>query len=273
MQILLKANLLSPPQEPDLEVCRHKFFPAPGKLLNQLLVHCRSAGEKLSFLRDMRFTALERKQADAFLVAQAKSVALPGRFFARQQGERQLTATRSKWKTIVTYRSIHLKRSLPPTSFRMLDQWTNELLAPADLELAWPPEFCGARLERTSGHTHVQVQHILGPVAWDGTCYESWDDGPAAPSTPRRLGTLSFPAESLAGQWDLARTAEPFGCSGTGLLVVSQRFYHWYRQNKWDGLYFWPVWRETSSAACQHRALWQEVLTRLQEFPNAQVWC
>jgi hypothetical protein len=270
MQILLRANLLSQLEDPRLDLCRSRFFPAPGELLSQLLAHCRATGQEISFLRDMRWTAREMAQADAYLVARAQTIAQPRHLHEVQQAESQRIPTASKWGSIVSYRMVHLNRCPPPGSFRLLDQWTNELLASPDLELA---SLRGVALEPVGGAVHVRVGHILGPAAWDQTLCETWDNGPGAPSTPRHRGTLTFPAASLAGDWDLARTAEPFGCNGTGLLVVSSHFYRCYHQNGWKGLRFWPVWSENAHFPQQQLALWQETMSQLQSYPKAQLWC
>lgn len=261
MRILLRANLLDCHGDPRLK----RFFPAGGKLFRQLQEHCQATGKAITFLRDMRWSSQEMQGADAFLVARAQALAQPQSLF-----ERQTIATRSKWGELVTYGGFNLKGCPPPGSFRLLDQWTNELLASTDLDLS---RLRGVQLAAAGAAIHVQVQQVLGPVAWDETMLETWDDGPAAPSTPRHRGTLGYPAESLVGDWDLARTAEPFGCNGTGQLVVSRRFYQWCLENGWKGLHFWPVWCENSPFIREHRALWQELLNQLKQFPKAELWC
>ena len=262
MQILLRANLLDCPGDPRLK----RFFPAGGNLFKNLLEHCRQTGKAITFLRDMRWSPQHMQSADAFLVARAQTLAQPQALL-----QRQTIPTRSKWGELVTYRASNLKACPPPGSFRLLDQWTNELLASTDLDLS---RLRGVQLVKAaSGAIHVQVQQVLGPVAWDETMLETWDDGPAAPSTPRHRGTLGYPAESLGGDWDLARTAEPFGCNRTGQLVVSRRFYQWWIANCWKGLHFWPVWCETSPFIQEHRALWQDLMNQLKQFPRAELWC
>lgn len=270
MQILLKANVLAPLEDTRLDLCRRRFFEAPGELFDALLAHYRATGEVISFLRDMRWTVQEMAQADAFLIARAQSLAQSAKLRVRQQAELQRTPTTSKWGSIVTYGSVQLDRWPPPSSFCTLDQWTNELLAAPDLDKA---PLQGAHLHQVRNAFHVKVQHILGPVAWDEALWETWDDGPAAPSTPRHRGTLTFPSQSLGGDWDLARTAEPFGCNGTGLLVVSRRFYDWYCDSGWKGLHFWPVWCNNTPTAQAHRVLWQTLLAQLQTCPKAQLRC
>ena len=257
MQILLRANLLAPLADPQLDLCRTQFFPAPGKRFYQLLEFCRATATKVVFLRDMRWSAQEMRLAKAFLVARGQTVAQPRALYDKQQAH----AIRSG--KIRGFRPVFMNRTIPSGSFRFMDQWSNELLAAEDVGRAWPAEFRGAQLEAipgAEGLLHVFIHQAMAPTTWDDTL--CWDD-----STPRHRGTLCYPEETLRGDWDLARTAEPFGCQGTGLVLASRRFYQWYRDQGWKGLHFWPVWADDSAQCREHQALWREVLA------SAEVWC
>ena len=275
MQILLRARLLDPISDPELEACRSKFFPASGPLLDRLLTACQENGEQVSFLRDVRWSPQEMQEAPAFLVSRGQFIAQPQTLYARQQEQARRLTTESRWGSIRGYRRIFLSTAPRPGAFRFLDQWSNELVTAVE---DW--EFRGARLqpaltargEERQDAQHIQIEQIVEPVIWDSTLLETWDDGPRSPSTPRRRGTLTYRAEVFRQGWDLARTAEPFGCQGTGEVLVSRRFYDCYHVRNWKGLRFWPVWAENSPQAHEHVQGWAEVLRQLERVPTAQLW-
>jgi hypothetical protein len=102
-------------------------------------------------------------------------------------------------------------------------------------------------------------------VAQDATWFESFDEGPRQPSTPRRYGLLPYPADALNGSPDFARTSEPWGEWRTPVWVVRQSVRQWFTQAQLRGWGFRPVLVQGTSLYRDHTGQWQDLLEKLRK--------
>jgi hypothetical protein len=159
------------------------------------------------------------------------------------------------------------------TALSHVDEWTGEVVVGAQLAQALrASELTGFELrpvlhvktgEGHEGGHHLVARELLPAALEDGTVFETFDDGPRQPSTPRRYGLLSYADGALAASPDLARTAEPWGAWRTPAWIVRQRARAWFEAQQVRGWKFQPVLQEGSGLHAEHTQRWQDLLGRL----------
>jgi hypothetical protein len=170
---------------------------------------------------------------------------------------------------------IYLSKPVADATISHVDDWTGEyVLGPQAAQGLRSSGLTGFELRpvlhHETGASHEGGQHLvtraLLPAALeDATTFETFDDGPRQPSTPRRYGLLSYAAGALAESPDLARTAEPWGAWRTPVWIVHQRTRNWFDASQVRGWKFQPVLEEGSRLYGEHSQRWGEILGRLEE--------
>jgi len=96
------------------------------------------------------------------------------------------------------------------------------------------------------------------------TTFETLDDGPRAPGTPRRYGCLIFPSGVLDGlPGDFARTAEPWVGHHRPAWAASGRVREWMEARRVRGWEFRPLLVEGTPMELEHRRRWDGLLASL----------
>jgi hypothetical protein len=253
-----------------------RFFDAQGPLLAQVLAHAVAEGERMSFLWDLQFSAAEVAAASHLQVICRKTV-------GQNASERRATLddykadalhpTASRWQVRLP-RRLFLSKPAPPTTIAHVDQYTGEfVLGVAAAQALAAADFSGWQLQpvlhwksllpQPEVGMHLTTRELLPPALEGTATFETFDNGPREPSTPRRYGALSYAAQALAATPDFARTAEPWGAWSTPQWIVGQRVRAWVERNKLLGWHFWPLLEEGTALQREHRARWEDALAQL----------
>ncbi len=250
-----------------------KFFDAAGPVLPRVLE--LADGEPVSFLRDLQCTPGE---LDACTHLETVCRSTIGQ--SRADSKATMTAyhqdslhpTASRWPVRLPQR-IYLSKAVADGAISHVDQWTGEYVVGTQT----------AQSLRASGLTGFELRPVLNPktnqaheaghhlvsrellpaALEDATTFETFDDGPRQPSTPRRYGLLSYADGALDDSPDLARTAEPWGDWRTPVWIVRQGARAWFEKAQVRGWKFQPVLAEGSRLHAEHTQRWSELLDRL----------
>lgn len=252
-----------------------KFFDASGPVLARVL---RLAdGHALSFLRDVQCTPAE-VDAASHLEAVCRSTIGQSRADSKATmaayHQDSLHPTASRWPVRLPQR-IYLSKKVPEATISHVDQWTGEyVLGGQAAQGLQASGLTGFELRpvlnpktgegHDAGH-HLVARELLPAALEDETTFETFDDGPRQPSTPRRYGLLSYARGALGAVPDLARTAEPWNDWDTPVWVVHQRTRAWLESAQVRGWKFQPVLDADSPLHREHTQRWGELLGRLRE--------
>ncbi|MGV3492527.1 MAG: hypothetical protein ACO1OY_01550 [Ramlibacter sp.] len=251
-----------------------RFFDASGPVLPRLLA--LADGEAVSFLRDVQCTPAEIESA-SHLEAICRSTIAQSRADSKATMAAyhmdSLHPTASRWSVRLPQR-IYLTKAVAAGAISHVDEWTGEYVLGAQAaEGLRASGLTGFELRpvlhhkthepHDAGH-HLVAQQLLPAALEDATTYETFDDGPRQPSTPRRYGLLSYAEGALADSPDLSRTAEPWGAWRTPVWVVRQRGRAWFESAQVRGWRFQPVLDAGTRLHAEHTQRWEELLGRLQ---------
>jgi hypothetical protein len=255
-----------------------KFFDASGPVLAQVLAHARAEGERMDFLRDVQFSAAEVAAASHLQVVCRKTI---GQSSAESKATLAdyhadtLHPTAGRWRIRLPQR-MYLGKPVEPMTIAHVDQYTGEYVlgrgAAASLQASalrgWelrPVLHWKTRQPQPEVGLHLTTSELLPPSLEGGSTFETFDDGPGRPGTPRRYGALAYAAGALAASPDFARTAEPWCEWSTPQWIVRQAVRAWYLQGALKGWDFWPVLEEGTALHREHEARWLQLLARLRE--------
>jgi hypothetical protein len=254
-----------------------KFFDAAGPLLPRILALGRAHGERLSFLRDLQFTASELDAARHLEVICRTTIGQtrPDADRTREAyAQEALQASASRWAVRLPQR-IYLTKVVPPATIAHVDQWTGEYVCGAAAAQAlrtsglsgWTlaPVLHPRTGAAQAGMEHLTTRELLPAALQDATTFETLDDGPKAPSQPRRYGLIAYARGALDGAPDFARTAEPWDDWRTPEWIVSQAARRWFIREGLRGWAFWPVPEEGTDLHRQHLEKWTALLAVLQQ--------
>ena len=251
-----------------------RFFDAAGPVLPRLLA--LADGEPVSFLRDVQCSASELEACSHFeAVCRSTIGQTRGDSKATMAAYHQepLHPTASRWAVRLPQR-IFLSKTVAGRSLSHVDEWTGEYVLGGDLAQALRASgLTGFELrpvlhfktgEGHDGGHHLVARDLLPAALEDVTTFETFDDGPRQPSTPRRYGLLSYAQGALENTPDLARTAEPWGAWRTPAWIVRQTARAWFEAQQVKGWKFQPVLAAGSRLHAEHTQRWQDLLGRLQ---------
>ncbi|MGV3573315.1 MAG: hypothetical protein ACO1PB_22200 [Ramlibacter sp.] len=252
-----------------------RFFDGSGPVLPRLLQ--LAEGEPVSFLRDLQCSAAEIESA-SHLEAVCRSTIGQSRADSKATmaayHQDSLHPTASRWPVRLPQR-IYLSKAVHDATISHVDEWTGEYVVGSQAaEGLRGSGLTGFELRpvlhHKTGEAHAAAHHLVSrellPAALeDATVFETFDDGPRQPSTPRRYGLLSYEAGALQASPDLARTAEPWGAWRTPLWIVRQRARGWLDAAQVRGWKFQPVLEKDSALHREHTQRWGELLGRLRE--------
>jgi hypothetical protein len=255
-----------------------KFFDASGPVLAQVLAHARAEGERMDFLRDVQFSSAEVAAASHLQVMCRKTIgqsAPESKATLADYHADALHATASRWRVRLPQR-MYLGQPVDAGTVAHVDQYTGEyVLGPAVAEALQASGLGGWELQpvlhwktrqpQPEVALHLTTRELLPPALEGVTTFETFDDGPARPSTPRRYGALSYAAGALDASPDFARTAEPWCEWSTPQWIVRQRVRSWYGQGGFKGWDFWPVLAQGSALHREHEDRWLQLLAQLGE--------
>ncbi|MBC5783272.1 hypothetical protein H8N03_09975 [Ramlibacter sp. USB13] len=250
-----------------------RFFDASGPVLPRLLA--LAEGEPVSFLRDVQCTATELEACSHFEAVCRSTVGqtrADSKATMAAYHQETLQPTASRWAVRLPQR-IFLSKTLAGGALSHVDEWTGEYVLGGDLAQALRASgLTGFELrpvlhfktgEGHDGGHHLVARELLPAALEDATTFETFDDGPRQPSTPRRYGLLSYAEGALESSPDLARTAEPWGAWRTPAWIVRQRARAWFEAQQVKGWKFQPVLAAGSRLHAEHTQRWQDVLGRL----------
>ena len=225
-----------------------------------------------SLSTEIRWSKKELEEAKGYLLS-CSTVSMPDADYKHQLNlfnNSPTLKTPSKWGSIRIHPSLQLSTiNLRQKTMRYLDEWTEELLLAEDLIENWPDSWSNKSYEAVQNRDgeartdlfRISNLHVMPPVADNTLChYETWDEGTARPSTPRFRRTLAYEPEVLDEMPLVARTAEPFGVLGQGLLVVSPEFRAWCLKHGWKGPKFHPLLSIGSDTWKQFEEHWSKFL-------------
>lgn len=250
-----------------------KFFDASGPVLPKLLA--LAGGEPVSFLRELQCSPGDFEACSHF---EAVCRATIGQSRADSKAtmaayhQDNLHATASRWSVRLPQR-IYLSKAVAGSAISQVDEWTGEYVLGAQAAQALQASgLTGFELRPVldvktnspgdAGH-HLVARELLPAALEDLTTFETFDDGPRQPSTPRRYGLLSYAEGALEESPDLARTAEPWGAWRTPVWIVRQRARAWFEAAQVRGWKFQPVLAAGSRLHAEHTQRWHDVLERL----------
>jgi hypothetical protein len=250
-----------------------RFFDASGAVLPRLLA--LAEGEPVSFLRDVQCSAAELA-ASTHVEALCRSTIVQTRADSKATmaayHQEALHPTASRWQVRLPQR-IYLSKTVAEGALSHVDEWTGEYVLGADLAQALrTSDLTGFELrpvlhvktgEAHEGGHHLVARQLLPAALEDATTFETFDDGPRQPSTPRRYGLLSYAEGALEPSPDLARTAEPWGAWRTPVWIVRQRARGWFEERQVRGWKFQPVLAAGTRLHAEHTQRWQDILGRL----------
>lgn len=252
-----------------------KFFDASGPVLPRLLR--LAEGEPVSFLRDLQCTPAE-VEAASHLEAVCRSTIGQSRADSKATmaayHQDSLHPTASRWPVRLPQR-IYLSKKVADAAISHVDQWTGEyVLGEQAARGLGASGLTGFELRPVlhpktgEGHDagrHLVARELLPAALEDATTFETFDDGPRQPSTPRRYGLLSYARGALEASPDLARTAEPWNDWDTPVWVVRQQVRTWFEAQQVRGWKFQPVLDEDSPLHREHTQRWEDLLGALRE--------
>jgi len=251
-----------------------RFFDASGPVLPKLLA--LADGEAVSFLRDVQCSPAEIDGA-AHLEAICRSTIAQSRADSKATMAayhmESLHPTASRWSVRLPQR-IYLSKAVGESAISHVDEWTGEYVLGTDAAQALrasgltgfelrPVLHPKTNTPHEAGH-HLVARELLPAALEDATTFETFDDGPRQPSTPRRYGLLSYGEGALQESPDLARTAEPWGDWRTPVWIVRQRARGWFESAQVRGWRFQPVLDAGSRLHAEHTQRWGDILGRLQ---------
>jgi hypothetical protein len=250
-----------------------RFFDAAGPVLPRLLELAQ--GEPVSFLRDMQCTPAELEAASHFEAICRSSIGQ-----SRADSKATMAAyhmdslhpTASRWSVRLPQR-IYLTKPVADSAISHVDEWTGEYVLGAQAAQALRTSgLTGFELRpvlhhksgtpHAAGH-HLVARQLLPAALEDATTFETFDDGPRQPSTPRRYGLLTYAAGALEPSPDLARTAEPWGAWRTPAWIVGQGARAWFERAQVRGWKFQPVLAAGSRLHAEHSQRWDDLLGTL----------
>ena len=250
-----------------------RFFDASGPVLPKLLELAQ--GEPVSFLRDLQCSPAELEASTHFEAICRSSIGqsrADSKATMAAYHQDTLHPTASRWSVRLPQR-IYLSKAVADTAISHVDEWTGEYVLGAQAAQALRTSgLTGFELRpvlhhktgegHEAGH-HLVARELLPAALEDPTTFETFDDGPRQPSTPRRYGLLSYAEGALGSSPDLARTAEPWGAWRTPVWIVRQRARAWFEAAQVRGWKFQPVLDSGSRLHAEHTQKWAEVLGRL----------
>jgi len=250
-----------------------RFFDASGPVLPRLLA--LAEGEPVSFLRDVQCSAGElaaSTHVEALCRSTIGQTRADSKATMAAYHQETLHPTASRWAVLLPQR-IYLSKAVADGALSHVDEWTGEyVVGPQAAEGLRASGLTGFELrpllhhktgEAHEGGHHLVARELLPAALEDTTTFETFDDGPRQPSTPRRYGLLSYAAGALAGMPDLARTAEPWGNWRTPTWVVRQRARAWFEAQQVRGWKFQPVLAAGSRLHAEHTQRWSDLLGTL----------
>jgi len=252
-----------------------RFFDASGPVLPRLLE--LAGGEPVSFLREVQCSAAELGACTHFEAVCRSTIAqtrADSKATMAAYHSDTLHPTSSRWSVRLPQK-IYLSKAVAGSAISHVDDWTGEYVLGTQAALALRDSgLTGFELrpvlhhETGAGHEaghHLVARELLPAALEDVTTFETFDDGPRQPSTPRRYGLLSYGEGALEPSPDLARTAEPWGAWRTPVWIVRQRARAWFEAAQVRGWKFQPVLEEGSRLHAEHTRRWEDVLGRLRE--------
>lgn len=252
-----------------------KLFDGSGPVLPRLLQVAE--GEPVSFLRELQCSPAELASA-SHLEAICRSTIAQSRADSKATmaayHQDSLHPTASRWPVRLPQR-IFLSKAVHAATISHVDEWTGEYVVGSQAaEGLRGSGLTGFELRpvlhhktgeaHDAGH-HLVARELLPAALEDATVFETFDDGPRQPSTPRRYGWLSYEAGALEGSPDLARTAEPWGAWRTPSWIVRQCARSWLDAAQVRGWKFQPVLEKDSALHREHTQRWDELLGRLRD--------
>ena len=252
-----------------------RFFDAGGAVLPRLLELAQ--GEAVSFLRDVQCSPAEVESCSHFEAvcrstigqSRADSKATMAAYHVES-----LHPTASRWSVRLPQR-IYLSKPVADSAISHVDEWTGEyVLGPQAAQALRSSGLTGFELRPVLHHKtntpvdaghHLVARELLPAALEDRTVFETFDDGPRQPSTPRRYGLLAYERGALDGRPDLARTAEPWGAWRTPLWIVGQRARAWFDAAQVRGWKFQPVLASDSRLYREHAQRWDDLLGKLRQ--------
>jgi hypothetical protein len=268
------ARALGAKPNPAVGYVFSRFFDAGGPVLGKVLDLAQ--GEAVSFLRDVQSSPAELEAA-SHVEAVARSSVPQSRADSKATMAAyhmdSLHTTSSRWSVRLPQR-IYLTKAVAEGAISHVDEWTGEYVLGAQAAQALRESgLTGFELRpvlhhktgtaHDAGH-HLVARELLPAALEDATVFETFDDGPRQPSTPRRYGWLSYAQGALDPSPDLARTAEPWGAWRTPVWIVRQRARGWFDTAPVRGWKFQPVLEAGSRLHAEHSQRWADVLGRLQ---------
>jgi hypothetical protein len=250
-----------------------RFFDASGPVLPRLLELAQ--GEAVSFLRDVQCSPAELDACSHFeAICRSSIVQTRADSKATMAAYHQdsLHPTASRWSVRLPQR-IFLSKAVADGAISHVDEWTGEYVVGAQAAQALRTSgLTGFELrpvlhhktgEGHEGGHHLVARELLPAALEDATTFETFDDGPRQPSTPRRYGLLSYASGALEASPDLARTAEPWGAWRTPVWIVRQRARAWFEAAQVRGWKFQPVLDAGTRLHAEHTQRWGDVLGKL----------
>lgn len=269
------AKALGAKPNPGIGFVFPKFFDASGPVLARLLE--LAEGESLSFMRDVQCSPAEYEGSAHFEAVSRSNVGqsrADSKATMAAYHQDSLHATASRWQVRLPQR-IYLSKPVAGSAITHVDQWTGEyVLGTQAAQALRDSDLTGFELRPVLHHKpetpadaaeHLVARELLPAALEDRTTFETFDDGPRQPSTPRRYGLLTYPAGALAASPDLARTAEPWGAWRTPVWVVSQRTRQLFENAQIRGWKFQPVLQADSRLHREHSQRWEDVLGKLEQ--------
>jgi hypothetical protein len=269
------ARALGAKAHPALGFLFPKFFDTSGPVLPRLLE--MADGEPVSFLRELQCSPADLAAASHFEAVCRSTIAqtrADSKATMAAYHSDTLHPTASRWSVRLPQK-IYLSKPVAGTAISHVDDWTGEyVVGPQAAQALRTSGLTGFELRpvlhhdsgngQDGGH-HLVARELLPAALEDKTTFETFDDGPRQPSTPRRYGLLSYAAGALEGSPDMARTAEPWGAWRTPVWIVRQRAREWFESAQVRGWKFQPVLDAGSRLHAEHTQRWDDVLGRLQE--------
>ncbi|HEX7889190.1 MAG TPA: hypothetical protein VF522_07520 [Ramlibacter sp.] len=267
------ARALGAKAHPAMGFVFPKFFDASGPVLPRLLELAH--GEPVSFLRDVQCTPAELDASTHFEAVCRSTIGqtrADSKATMAAYHQDTLHPTASRWSVRLPQR-IYLSKPPADTAISHVDEWTGEYVVGTQAAQALRTSgLTGFELRpvlhhktgegHEAGH-HLVARELLPAALEDGTTFETFDDGPRQPSTPRRYGLLSYASGSLEATPDLARTAEPWGAWRTPVWIVRQSARAWFDKAQVRGWKFQPVLASGTRLHADHAQRWDDVLGKL----------
>lgn len=264
------AKALGAKENPAVGYLFPRFFDSAGPVLPRLLQLAQ--GETVSFLRDVRCTPSELESA-SHLEAVCRSSIGQSRADSKATMAAyhvdQLHPTASRWAVRLPQR-IYLSKPVAEGAISHVDEWTGEyVLGQQAAQALQGSGLTGFELRPVLHHKthepsdagqHLVARELLPAALEDATTFETFDDGPRQPSTPRRYGLLAYAEGALEASPDLARTAEPWGAWRTPVWIVRQRARSWFESAPVKGWKFQPVLAAGSALQREHAQRWADLL-------------